>query len=625
MAEAKKPIEHIQVGSTPSTLPQLRLSPGLLIIPAILYVGLVFVWPLARMFMSSFSQTADPLENFQRILTTPLYTEALLRQFWYSALASVGSLILGYPVAYLMRIASRRLRLLLIVLVVIPFFVALVVRTFGWMIILGRTGPISKVVEALTGEPYRILYSPLAVQIGMVAILLPFMVLPIYSVMASIDMSLVRSAQVMGASPVAAFLTVFLPLTLSGILSGVVLVFMLGIGFFITPDLLGTNSGQVYATLLVRARESFVGSPGFSESMAVILLVATLIALFIGSRLVPLSRVWGSALQTVGPTPASLEELEAKKRGRLRTSVLRTFGDMPEKAESFMVDQLVWPTVRLLGRLPTWLAVIPGLLIAILAILILDAPIIVAIVISFGKDIFLSFPPQELTLQWYQEFLSKRYWLSALMTSLRLGLLSMVLTTILGGLTALGLVRAEYPGKNAVVALLLSPIIIPSVITAIAVYYVFFPIGLVGTTLGLVLGHSLFTLPIVTIIMAANLQNFDIQLEKAARVMGASAIGAFRHVTLPLLRPGIIVAAFFGFLGSFDDLVISLFLVGVRIRTLPIRLWEDLHYKLSPVLAVVSVVEILLVVVVLFVTAYLMRPNQPASVTEANLSTPTET
>lgn len=587
---------------------RLHLGPGWLTIPAIVYLALVFVWPVTNLFVSSFVQTTDPVINFQRILSKPLYTDALLRQFGYSVLATMGSLILGYPLAYLMRIASRRFRLLLVVLVVIPFFVALVIRTFGWMIILGRSGPIAKLFELLSGEAIRILYTPLAVQIGMLAILLPFMVLPIYSVMASLDMRLVQSARVMGASPVAAFLTVFFPLTLSGILSGVVLVFMLGIGFFITPDLLGSNRNQVYATLLAKSREVFVGSPGFSEAMAVILLVATLIILAIGSRLVPLHRVWGSALRKTPDASIGVDASPRNEGSHLpATGLLERALD---RLQRFLVDSLLWPMIRIVSRIPAPAASISGTSIAAIAILLLDAPIVVAILISFGKDVFLSFPPQQLTLHWYGEFLSNRYWIDALFTSIKLGLLSMVFTTVLGGLTAIGLVRAKYPGKNVIMALLLSPIIIPSVITGIALYYIFLPLGLVGTTSGLVLAHSLFSLPIVTIIMSANLQNSDIQLENAARVMGASAIGAFRHVTLPLLRPGVFVAAFFGFLGSFDELVVSLFLVGSRMRTLPIRLWEDLHYKLSPVLAVVSVVEILLVVLLFLLTLHLIRSRQ---------------
>ena len=387
------------------------------------------------------------------------------------------------------------------------------------------------------------------------------------------------------------------------------LVFLLGIGFFITPELLGSSSHQVYATLLVKSRVAFVGSPGFSEAMAVILLVATLIALVIGSRLIPLNRVWGSALESAVPAPTVKAAVPTPRR-QFRDATARLFGQTRRQLQNLAGDYLLWPTIRLLGRIPVRVAAFPVLLISAVAILILDAPIIVTILVSFGRDIFLSFPPQQLTLHWYAEFFSKSHWMDALFTSIKVGLLSMIFTTVLGGLTALGLVRANYPGKNVIMALLLSPIIIPSVITGIALYYMFFPLGLVGTTTGLVLAHSLFSLPIVTIIMATNLQNFDLQLEKTARVLGASAIGAFRHVTLPLLRPGMVVAAFFGFLGSFDELVVSLFLVGVRMRTLPIRLWEDLHYKLSPVLAVISVVEILLVTLVFLVASYLMRPGQ---------------
>jgi putative spermidine/putrescine transport system permease protein len=256
-------------------------------------------------------------------------------------------------------------------------------------------------------------------------------------------------------------------------------------------------------------------------------------------------------------------------------------------------------------------ASLPGFLLAAIAILVLDTPILVAIIISFGRDLFLSFPPTELTFQWYQEFARTSAWIDALLTSLIVGMLTALFSLLVGGLAAIGLVRADYPGKDALVSLLISPLIIPQVITGIAIYYVFFPVGLVGTIPGLVFAHSLVALPIVTITLAANLRNFDVRLERAARVLGASAFQAFRHVTFPIILPGVIVAAFFGFLASFDELVFSLFLVGVRLRTLPIRLWEDLHFQLSPMLAVVSVIEIVLVLLAVAVAGAVTRSRQP--------------
>jgi putative spermidine/putrescine transport system permease protein len=582
---------------------RLRRSPALLLIPALALITLVFLWPMVRLLLRSFGEAASPLANFERILTTPLYTDALLRTFGYAALATVGSLMLGYPLAYRMRVVRPGVRALLTLLVVIPFFVALLVRTFGWMVILGRTGPLARLTEALTGQPLTLLYTPLAVQIGMVAILLPFMVLPIYSVMASIDLRLVRAARVLGASPAAGFLTVFLPLTLPGILAGCVLVFMLGIGFFVTPDLLGSNSGQVFATLIVKAQGSFSGSPGFIEAMAIVLLAVTLITLVISARIVPLQQVWGGGFS--GTTEATGSPVSAVGKESAQPAVPR--GGVGQT----IADIALWPAIRLIDRLPDRLVAGPGWLLAVLALILLDTPILVAIAISFGRDVFLSFPPTDLTLQWYQEFARTRSWIDALLTSVIVGLLTALFTVIVGGLAAIGLVRADYPGKDAVISLLIGPMIIPQVITGIAIYYVFFPIGLVGSIPGLVLAHSLVALPIVTITMAANLRNVDLRLERAARVLGASALRAFWHVTFPLIRPGVVVAAFFAFLTSFDELVFSLFLVGIRLRTLPIRLWEDLHFKLSPMLAVVSVIEITLVLLAVAIAAG-TRARRPA-------------
>ena len=148
---------------------------------------------------------------------------------------------------------------------------------------------------------------------------------------------------------------------------------------------------------------------------------------------------------------------------------------------------------------------------------------------------------------------------------------------------------------------------IPHVALAFGLYLVLFQFRLDGTFWGVALGHSIPAIPLVTIILISNLASFDGRLEQAARGLGASPIKAFLKVTFPILRPGFLVAAFFGFLVSLDELVFTLSLAGTQIRTLPIRLWEDLHLSLSPMLAVVSVIEMIIVIAVLGASGGLLR------------------
>ena len=252
----------------------------------------------------------------------------------------------------------------------------------------------------------------------------------------------------------------------------------------------------------------------------------------------------------------------------------------------------------------------PGIFLASVAVFISFVPILVAVVFSFARSIFLPFPPTEFTFKWYLEFASSARWFDAITTSLVLGVVVAVLVTIISALTALAMVRGRFPGKNMVMSFILSPLIIPHVVLAVGLWHLFFVLRLSGTFWGVAIAHMIPAIPLTTIVIAANLQTFDKTLEQVARGLGASPVRSFVSITVPILRPGFLVGAFFGFLVSLDELVFTLFLAGYRLRTLPLRLWEDLHVRLDPVLAVVSVVEVLLVLLVLGSVVLVLRSRQ---------------
>jgi putative spermidine/putrescine transport system permease protein len=160
--------------------------------------------------------------------------------------------VLGYPLAYLMATVSGRARALLVVLVLVPFWTSVLVRTFAWMVILGKQGLINQLLLGwgVIDRPLTLIYNMLGVQVGMVHVLLPFMVFPLYSVMARIDLALVTAARSLGASPRQAFLRVFFPLSLPGVTAGCVLIFLMAVGFYITPALLGGEGQVTFATLI---------------------------------------------------------------------------------------------------------------------------------------------------------------------------------------------------------------------------------------------------------------------------------------------------------------------------------------------------------------------------------------
>jgi ABC-type spermidine/putrescine transport system permease subunit II len=171
--------------------------------------------------------------------------------------------------------------------------------------------------------------------------------------------------------------------------------------------------------------------------------------------------------------------------------------------------------------------------------------------------------------------------------------------TLCGTLAATGLLRGRFPGKTLLMAVILSPMIVPTIVIAIAIYYLFARQRLVGTTMGLVLAHLVLAIPYVVVVVAGALRTVDEALERAALTLGAGRVQAFIRVTLPLIMPAMLTAAFFAFLASFDDLVIALFISGTRAATLPKRMWEGIRFEIDPTTAAVSALLIGLSLVLL--------------------------
>jgi putative spermidine/putrescine transport system permease protein len=235
-------------------------------------------------------------------------------------------------------------------------------------------------------------------------------------------------------------------------------------------------------------------------------------------------------------------------------------------------------------------------LVAPLILLVMIAPIIVVIVLSFSSAGYLTFPPPAFGVRWYLTYLRSRDWLAATALSIEVAVAVVVLSTVLGTLAAMGLTRLPAMARLLAAGLILSPLIMPVIIVAIGLYYAFARFGLVGTPLGLILAHTCLAVPFVVTSVGASLARLDRRLEMASLGLGATPFGTFRQVTLPLILPGVLVGALFAFITSFDELVVALFLSGADAVTLPRRMWEDLRYALDPTIAAVSTLTIVVTV-----------------------------
>ena len=241
-----------------------------------------------------------------------------------------------------------------------------------------------------------------------------------------------------------------------------------------------------------------------------------------------------------------------------------------------------------------------------LILLFLIFPIVVVMVVSFSSATYLTFPPPAFDLRWYKAYFGHADWLRPTWLSLWVAAAVVVLSTLLGTLASLGIARLPPALRVVASGLILSPLIVPVIVVAIGIYYAFSRYGLVGTPVALVLAHTCLAVPFVVTSVSASLSGIDPRLQQAALSLGATPAGTFFQVTLPLIRPGVMVGALFAFITSFDELVVSLFLSGSGAVTLPRRMWDDLRFAIDPTIAAVSTLTIVLTVA-LMGCAHLLR------------------
>jgi mannopine transport system permease protein len=272
-----------------------RVATLLLLAPLIVTLVVAFYLPIFQFLSRSVLDPTFTLDNFTHMIDRPVYGTILLRTFRTALIVAVGTLLLGYPVAYLMSTLKGWRLVLVAAIVVLPLWVSVLVRTYAWTVLMGRNGVINQALVGLgiTEEPVRILNTEFAVWVAMIHILLPMMVLPIYSSLRNIPRELSQSAQSLGASWPAVIRHIIVPLSLPGVAAGMVLVFIISLGYFITPMLLGGPSTMMIATLITQQATQLLDWP-FASAVASVLLFATLAVVVVFNRVLRLERVLGN-------------------------------------------------------------------------------------------------------------------------------------------------------------------------------------------------------------------------------------------------------------------------------------------------------------------------------------------
>lgn len=220
--------------------------------------------------------------------------------------------------------------------------------------------------------------------------------------------------------------------------------------------------------------------------------------------------------------------------------------------------------------------------------LFLPAPIVIVIISSFSRTGYLQFPPQDLSFRWYEEFLSSEVWLRALGVSFVLAVVVALATTILSFLAALAVTRLKFKGKSAFDVLMLSPLLFPHAAIGVALLGLLAAFGWIGHYAGLLLAHAILCMPFAYRPILNSMRKLDLSVEEAAMSLGAPPRYVFRTVTLPMLRPGLITALLFSFIISFDEVTVTIFLIGPDVVTLPSRIFTHIQESASPVIAAIS-------------------------------------
>ena len=271
----------------------------LLMLPALATLIFLFLVPLALFFVRSFWEfdgtTADFINQARDLLLSLAYLTALGTTNWISVIVAVTVLLIGYPIAYYLTTANGVGVRIVVLSIVLPYFTSIIVRTFSWMVLLGEHGLVNDIllVTGLINAPLPLMYNRLGVLIGMSYVLLPYMVLTLYAAMRAIDPSLLRASAGLGASGFYTFRRVYFPLSLHGVLSGALIVYILSIGFFITPALMGGQHDIMIAMLIDRALEVAVDWPS-AASMSLTLLIVTLALYAVYYRITDIRRLIGA-------------------------------------------------------------------------------------------------------------------------------------------------------------------------------------------------------------------------------------------------------------------------------------------------------------------------------------------
>jgi putative spermidine/putrescine transport system permease protein len=567
--------------AVPPARRKLKLDPLWLAAPAIAFLLLFLIWPTAQLLSLSVLDKAGGLSAaaFVRIWNGP-YLTILSTTFSVALWTAALCLVLGYPLAYWLSRKPARQQRIAALFVLLPFWTSALIKNFSWLVLLGRNGIVAKTMLALgMSGGDKLLFSRTTVIFAMTHTLLPLAVVTMLPVMNQIDRRLLMAASTLGANASQAFWQVFFQLSMRGVAAAGLLVLIASLGFFITPALVGgprdTMIGQLIILQINELQNWQLGS-----ALAAILLLSAILTCALYDRIFGLSSVTGGGAQ-----PSRPDGFVRRTGLALARSLGLVVGTLEESWKR---------NIRGL-RGSALLAVYAWIVIAVLLV-----PIIAFVPMAFTASTFLSFPPPAFSARWFEQFAASPLWAGAMLRSFGIGFATAAITLAIASMAALGVIRTKGRFGGVAFLLCLSPMMVPSIVIAISLFYLFARMSLVATDLGIIIGHAVIALPVVFMVMLATFKGYDWSLDAAASTLGAGRSRTLVRVTLPLVSGGLAVGFVTGFLQSFEELTVAMFVGGGLKTTLPKQMWDGILLQVNPIIAAASVV-VLTVVILMFV------------------------
>lgn len=548
----------------------------ILSLPVTLWLALAFAAPVLVVVLLSLHEFPSPfgsvlqspsLVQYKTILSDPFYLSVIAETLALGVVVTFFAAVLGYPLAYWLARMPSRWRAMAFAVILIPLLTNIVVRSLGIMLLLSPSGLLNSFVGMFGAGPYsHMLFTHGAVIVALTQVFTPFMVLALYDNLQNTSPRIHEAAESLGASPAIRFLTVDFPLSLPGLRSGIVVVFLMSVTSYVSATLLGGKKVWTIG-MLVHTEAIHNLNATIASALALIMTIIGLISIALLTRWLNRYMKWR---QGTPSTPWTIPPFV--------TGVIDKFGP-------FVSRIMLWTSI--------------GLLLLPLALVVVQSFNDVPLATAAGFRGF--------TFEWYRRVLFDGDYTDNFLISVQLAFVTVIVALAMALPAAFAIARFPFRGRGALMTFWMLPLSLPGVAIAVGVLkllqiYIIIPpfIGLLGV-------HVVVILPFVITLLSSSVMTLDPSLEEAAASLGANEIRKFVLITLPALMPGIFAAGLVGFLMSFGEVTVSSFLTTARLTTLPVRIYAEASFALEPTAHAISALLIVITTIALALLGRFVR------------------